>query len=168
MSPHQLTNRPNTGGPIRSGGRKGSGGAFIATISSPSSSRGVGCEVPEEPQHGVRLLERPEDRSTEDHRAGRMQVVVECGNDAEVPAAATKSPPQVVMRVVPRAHEITVGGDHLGATEVVDAEPVLAHQMAEAAGQRDAGDAGAADRAAGRGQPEALRREVELSPAQPG
>ena len=45
-----------------------------------------------------RLVQRPEDRSAEHHRADRVQVVLEGGDDAEVAAAAAQTPQQ--LRVV--------------------------------------------------------------------
>ena len=57
-----------------------------------------------------------------------------------------------------------VGQHHLGGPQVVERQAVLRHQPAEAAAERQAGDPGAADDAAGRREPVQLRLAVELPP----
>src|SRR5205823_6639627 len=55
-------------------------------------------------------------------------------------------------------------GDDLGRDEVVDGHPVLAHEPAKPAAEGEAGDAGARDLAAGRGQAMDGGGGVELGP----
>ena len=55
------------------------------------------------------------------------------GRDAEVAAAAPKRPEQLGMGVLVYLEQLAVGGDHFGAEDVVDREPVLADQEADAA-----------------------------------
>ena len=62
------------------------------------------------------------------------------------------------------APSLAVGGDELDGAQVVDGEPVAAHQVPEAAAERQPADADVADGPAGGGEPVALRREVELGP----
>ena len=57
-----------------------------------------------------------------------------------------------------------VGVDELDGEQVVGGEAVLGHQPAEAAAEREAGDAGRGDRAAGDGEAVLARRGVELRP----
>ena len=59
---------------------------------------------------------------------------------------------------------LALGGDHLGLYEVVDGEPVLAHEPAEAAAEAEAADAGVAHDAAGGGQAVCLCLVVDISP----
>ena len=59
---------------------------------------------------------------------------------------------------------LALRGHELGADQVVGREPVLAHQPAEAAAERQAGDAGARDRAAGDREPVLAGGGVELAP----
>ena len=57
-----------------------------------------------------------------------------------------------------------LGGDHLGLHEVVDGEPVLAHEPADAAAQAEAADAGVAHDAARGGQTVCLCLVVDVAP----
>ena len=63
-----------------------------------------------------------------------------------------------------RPNDLALGGHHLGLHEVVNGEPVLAHQPANAAAQADAGDAGVADDAASRGKTVGLCLVVDVPP----
>ena len=57
-----------------------------------------------------------------------------------------------------------VGGDYLGLEEVVDGEPVLAHEPADAAAEAEAADAGVAHDAARGGQTVGLGLVVDVAP----
>ena len=70
--------------------------------------------------------------------------------------------------VLAGGQEAAVGGDDVGREQVVAGQAVLALQPADAAAEREPGDAGRRDRAAGRRQPERLRLAVELAPGQAG
>ena len=93
-----------------------------------------------------------------------MELVLELGDDAEVAAAAANGPEQV--RVLGRAGstDLAVGGDDLDRAQVVAGHAVAAHQPAETAAERQTGDAGRGDRAAGRRQPVRAGRLVEVGP----
>ena len=60
----------------------------------------------------------------------------------------------------------TVGGDEVDGAQVVDGEPVLAHEVPEPAAERQPADPDVTDRPAGGGQAVALGGEVELRPHQ--
>lgn len=62
---------------------------------------------------------------------------------------------------------LTVGGDDLGAQQVVDRQAMASHQPADAPTQGHPGDAGLGDDPAGGGQPERLGGGVQLTPSQP-
>jgi hypothetical protein len=62
-----------------------------------------------------------------------VQPVVEARDDADVPAAAADRPEQLGLAVGVDLEHAAVGGDDLGAEEVVDREPVLADQVAHPA-----------------------------------
>ena len=109
-----------------------------------------------------------DDDAADDHRADRMELVLERGDDAEVAAAAAQSPDQIRVVAIGRVHQRAVGQDDVGAEQIVRGHAVAAAQPAEAAAERQAGDAGVADRAAGRRQAECLRFAIELRPPQPG
>src|SRR5204862_7817673 len=88
--------------------------------------------------------------------------------DAEVAAAAAQAPEQLRVLAGARAHHVPLGGDDVGRTQVVRGQAVLAHQPADAAAERQAGDAGARDEPAGRREPERLRLVVEAGPGDAG
>jgi hypothetical protein len=60
--------------------------------------------------------------------------------------------------------DLTVGGDHLGLYEIVDGEPVPAHEPAYAAAQGEASDAGMAHNPARGGQTVILCLVVDIAP----
>jgi len=88
----------------------------------------------------------------------------ERADDAEVPASAPQGPEQVGVVVGRRPDDVALRGDDLGLQEVVDGEPVVAHQPAEAATQAEAADAGVAHDAARGGQTVGLRLVVDVCP----
>ena len=59
-----------------------------------------------------------------------------------------------------------VGGDHLHRQQVVAGQTVLAHEPADPAAEGEAGDTGVGHDPTGGGQPEPLRRLVQLAPQQ--
>ena len=63
-----------------------------------------------------------------------------------------------------RPDDVALGRDHLGLDEIVDGEPVLAHEPADAAAQAEAADAGVAHDAARGGQTVRLCLVVDVSP----
>jgi len=60
--------------------------------------------------------------------------------------------------------DVAFGGDHLGFHQVVDGEPVFAHEPADAAAQSEAADAGVAHGAARGGQTVSLGLVVNVAP----
>jgi hypothetical protein len=95
-----------------------------------------------------------------------VQVVLERGGDPEVAAAAAQAPEQLGVLVRARVHEAPVGGDDVGADQVVGGQAVLAHEPTDAAAEREAGDPRARHEPAGRRQPKGLGLVVELRPLQ--
>ncbi len=126
--------------------------------------RCVGDELAVEAHDFGGVLRRPEHRSGQDGGSDRVQREPEPAHDAEVPASASQRPEQVGVIGDRRPDDLALGGDHLDLHEVVDGEPVLAHQPANAATQADAADAGVADDAAGCGEAVHLRLVVDISP----
>jgi hypothetical protein len=116
-----------------------------------------------EAKHLGCVLHGPEHGAGHDLRADRMQSELEVGHDAEVPTAAAHAPEQIRVLVLAGLHELAVGGDDVDGDEVVDAEPVLAHDPADATAESQPGDAGVGDDAGGDGQPEGLRLTIELA-----
>ena len=129
-----------------------------------SSSGAAGGELAVEAQHLGGVVERVEDRPGEHDRPDRVQAVLERRDDAEVPAAAAHAPEQIRVVVLAGGDELAVRSDEVDGEQVVDRRAVLAHQPADPAAERQAGDAGVRDDAADRGEPEELCLAVELAP----
>jgi hypothetical protein len=121
-------------------------------------------EVAQDAQHGGGVVERPEHGAAEDERPDGVQRVLERGRDAEVPAAAAQAPEELGLAVGGRAHPLAAGGDEVDGAQVVDGKAMAAHEVAEAAAEREPADPGVADHAAGGGEPGTLRGVVELAP----
>ena len=98
----------------------------------------VGRPVAEHAQQVAARLARVEDRPGVDHRPERMELELEPRDDAEVAAAAAQAPEQVGVLRLARVDEPAVGGDDVGADEVVAREPELPHRPADAAAEREA------------------------------
>jgi hypothetical protein len=88
----------------------------------------------------------------------------ERADDAEVPAAAPQGPEQVGVIVGRYPDDVALGGDDLGLDEIVDGEPVLAHEPADAAAQAEAPNPGVAHDAAGGRQTVCLGLVVDVAP----
>jgi hypothetical protein len=101
-------------------------------------------------------------------RADRMQPELELGDDPEVSGAAAQPPEQVGVLAVAGCEDVAARRDDIGRDQLIDGEPVLAHQPADAAAQRQTGEPGVRDDAGRYGQPERLRLAVELAEANPG
>jgi hypothetical protein len=80
------------------------------------------------------------------------------------PPAAAQAPEELDVLSVARLDELASGGDQVDGEELVDRQPVLSLKPAEAAAERQAGDAGMGDDPAGGREPESLGLAVELAP----
>ena len=92
-----------------------------------------------------------------------IQPELEVGDDAEVPAAAPHAPEEVGVLVLAGLHELAVGGDHVHGQQLIDREPVLAHDPADATAEREARQAGVGDDSRRNREPELLRLAIELA-----
>ena len=147
---------PRDRGAIRQGNADRPGGQFV---------RGRPGELAVEREDRLGLLERM-DHDTGQHRADRMELVLEGGDDAKVPAATPHAPEEVgVLRGAGR-EELAVGRDEIDREQVIGGQAVLACQIAPAAAEGEPGDAGRGDLAPGGGQAEGLRLVVELAPGE--
>ena len=93
-----------------------------------------------------------------------MQPEQERGDDAEVAAAAADRPVEVGVLLGVGAHALAAREHQLGLEEVVDRQPELAGQVAEAAAEREAADPGGRDDPARRRQAVLAGRLVDLAP----
>ena len=116
--------------------------------------------VAERAQQIGRGLGRVEDRPGVDRGPERMEVELELRDDAEVAAAAAQPPEQVGVVGLARVDEPAVRRDHVGRREVVAREAELPHRPADAAAEREPGDAGRRDEAARRREAEDVRLAV--------
>ena len=114
-------------------------------------------------QQGTRVVE-PERQHTADRARGcRMQPEFEGRDDTEISAATAQCPEEIgVFRRAGRQPASRRGHD-VGRQEVVAGETQAAGEPAEAAAQREAGDAGVRDRAGGGDEARAERGAVELA-----
>ncbi len=137
-------------------------------VSSPADQhelvRRGGARLPEKPQHLAPFLDRMRGKTTGDDRSHRMQVEFQRRGDAEVAAAAANRPEEIGVLAGAGAAHAAVGHHHLGRSQVVEREPVLRHQPADAAAKRQAGDARARHDAAGGRESVQLRLAVQLFP----
>jgi hypothetical protein len=125
--------------------------------------RRVRDPVAVETQHISRLLHRPEDRPGEHLRAERDAVELELRDDSEVAAPAAEAPEQVGVLVLARLEELAVGSHDIHRNELIDREPVLAHDPADPTAERQACDARVRDDAGRNREAERLRLPVELA-----
>ena len=75
----------------------------------------------------------------------RMQLELEARRDAEVRAGATEAPEQLRLLVRARPDEAPVGGHELDRAKAVDRQPEPPLEPADAAAERQPGDARVAD-----------------------
>src|ERR671937_912310 len=97
-----------------------------------------------------------------------MGAVLEGRDNPEVAAAAAYSPEQLGVGVLAGRDDLAGGEYHFGGQQVVDSHPVAAHEPGEAAAEREAGDPGARDDAAGRREAERGGCAIELADEDPG
>ena len=93
-----------------------------------------------------------------------MRLELERRGDPEVAAAAAQAPEQFGLGVRADLEHVTVGGDELDRRQVVDRHAEAAHQPPDPTAQRQPGDTGRRDHAAGRRQAVLVRHPVVLVP----
>ena len=89
---------------------------------------------------------------------------LELRHDPEVAAAAAEAPQQVGVLRLARVDEPAVRRDDVGRDEVVARKAELPHRPADAAAEREAGDAGRRHEASGRREAVRLRLVVDVRP----
>ena len=108
-------------------------------------------------------LDGPEGRPADDG-ADLVQPEQERGDDSEVAAAAADRPVEVRILVGGRPHALAAREHDIRLEQVVDRKAVLARQVAEAAPEREAPDAGRRDDPARRGKAVLVGGPVDLAP----
>ena len=112
----------------------GIGGAGI-TFAMAERSLGRGRRGGDEA--GDRVRRRRQDQEPAHDLGQGMEPELEPGHHPEVAAAATDGPEQVRVPFVVDLEDRPVRGHDLGGQQAVDRQPVLAHQVADAAARRD-------------------------------
>ena len=102
-----------------------------------------------------RPVEGIEEHAAQHNRTDGMQPVLEGGDDPEVSAAASQAPEEVLVLRLTRFKEPDIGCDDVGRDEIVTGQPVLPLELAAAAAQREARDAGVGDAPASAASPNA-------------
>ncbi len=125
---------------------------------------GVRDDVARVAQHRGCIVERIEERPTEDERPDLVQSVLERDRDAEVAGAAAESPEELGVLVLGRGDEPPVGRDQVDREEAVDRQAVPAREPADAAAEGETRDTGVGDLAARDGEPVRLRLPIEIAP----
>src|SRR5690606_12730990 len=114
--------------------------------------------------HGWGAFEVPQ-RWPPDDLVYRVKLEEEGRDDTEVAAAAPQRPEQIRVLALTRGHEAAVSKYDVGLQQVIDREPVLPGQVAQATSQRQPANAGRRDEAGGRRQPESVGSMVDLAPS---
>lgn|GEM_PF-5624963 len=109
------------------------------------------------------VLQCPEGGAADDI-VDRVRAEQERRHDAKIAAPAAQRPEEIGILVVTGSNHAAVGEDDVGAQRVADGEAAAACQVAAAAAEREAPDAGRGDEAAGCGQPEWVRGVVGIAP----
>ena len=97
----------------------------------------------------------------------RVQAEGEPGDDAEVPATASKPPEQVRVLLVGRHDDPPVSRDHLGLEQAVTRVAELALEPAAPAAERETGHTGGGHAASGHRKAMRLGGGVDLAPGAP-
>jgi hypothetical protein len=100
-------------------------------------------------------------------RPERVEPELERRRDPEVPARAPEAPEELGLLGRARTDETSVGCHELHRQQVVDREPEVAMEPADAATEREPGDAGVADHADRADEAVRLRGDVELAEERP-
>jgi hypothetical protein len=93
-----------------------------------------------------------------------VQLELQPRRHTEVAPRAAKSPQQLGILIRACADHHAVGSHELGTDEVVAGEAVLGGEMADSSAEGQPSDPGRANDAAGRDEPKALGRRVEIEP----
>jgi hypothetical protein len=124
-------------------------------------------ELPIEAEHLLGPAQGIGHHPSQNRRADGVELILERGDDAEVAAAAAQAPEEVLVLRGAGRQEPAVGSDHIRRDEIIDGQPVLAGQPAEAAAEGEAGDAGVGVGATGGGEAEGQGLVVDLDPLDP-
>jgi hypothetical protein len=129
----------------------------------PVGLRRVGDELAEKSKQVGGLVEFVEEDPDIDV-VHRMQLELQRSRDTEVAAASPQPPEQVSVLILARSAVLTVGRDDVNREQVVQREAVPAGEVTDPAAEGQAGHTGRGHDPTRGGQPEGVRRVVEVSP----
>src|SRR5262249_49152808 len=98
--------------------------------------------IAKEFQHVTGMLDRMRDHTAGHRGPDRMKLVFERRRYAKVSAAAAHSPEEIRIVVMARRERAPVSQDKVGRDEIVQRQPIFAHQPTEPAAESEPGDAG--------------------------
>ena len=124
--------------PTASSGRNGIGGA-VMTLAIVDSSSGAASAAAMKPATVSAVAGSTSIPPIE--RRQLVEPIVELRHHAEVASSAADGPEQVGVVVRVDGEDLAIGGDDLGADQVVDGQPVAPNEVADAAAGRDPADA---------------------------
>src|SRR5512134_2496639 len=93
-----------------------------------------------------------------------MQSKLERRHDPEISAPTAKGPEKILILLLARRQNLPVGGDHLGAEEVVARQADTPGEVADAASKGEPADSRRRDDSPGGRQAVGMRRVVEDAP----
>jgi hypothetical protein len=129
---------------------------------------GVGGRSPEQRQHLLRPRHRMQHQSGDHLGPVGLRLELKRRDHAEVAAAAADRPEQIGVLLRARLAHLAVGRDDLDRAQVVGGETMAPADPAEAAAEREPGDAGGRDDAAGHDQSEGLCGAIDIGPGGAG
>ena len=115
------------------------------------------------PEQALGLVDRVDEEPRQHHRSERVQPEFVGGRHAEVAAAPTEAPEQVVVLAFAGGDEPAVGGDDIRREQVVAGQPELGREPTVAATKGETAHTGRRHPAAGGGETEQLGFPVQLA-----
>src|SRR3954465_3502113 len=108
-------------------------GVWIRPANKDCSSCQRSCAVSEKPQHVPCMLEGVGDETAGHSWADRIKPIFQRSCHAEVSAAATNCPEKVGVFLLAGPHHFSIRGREFGRKQIIESQPVLAHDPAESA-----------------------------------
>ena len=159
---------PTTGAPWTSCGQDRQRRRLAHDQQKAEAVGGFCRRLAEQRQHLLGPRHRMQHQSGDHLGPVRLRVELECRDHAEVAAAAADRPEQIGVLLDAGPAHLAVGGDDLDRAQVVGGETMAPAYPAEAAAEREPGDAGRRNDAAGHDQSERLRGAIDVGPGGAG
>src|SRR5919199_907335 len=102
-------------------------------------------------------------QTTPQDRTDGVKLVLERGDDAEVPAASSNRPEEVFVLLNAGRQQLSIRGDYIGREQIVAGKPVFTIKPSDATSEGEPCDTGHRNDPEGSRQPEPLGLVVELA-----